>query len=60
MSLGYRDGVITRNEAREILGFAPVADGSDFKEGKKLSERPLSPRPQQQINEGDKGGTSDE
>ena len=60
VSLGYRDGVITRNEAREILGFAPVPDGTGFKEGKNLSERPLSPRPQQQINEGDKGDTSDD
>ncbi len=60
VSLGYRDGIITRNEAREILGFEPVSEGADFKEGKKLSERPISPRPQQEINEGDKGGTSNE
>tara|TARA_R110001592_G_scaffold89703_2_gene263636 strand:+ start:5550 stop:6953 length:1404 start_codon:yes stop_codon:yes gene_type:complete len=47
VSLGFRDGIITRDEAREMLGFPEgITDG--FKDGGQTGTRPISPRPQQQ------------
>lgn len=45
-SLGFRDGILTREEARVILGLPQSGDG-DFKEDGRGGERPNSPRPQE-------------
>ena len=47
VSLGFRDGIITRDEAREMLGF-PEGITEGFKDGGQTGTRPISPRPQQQ------------
>lgn len=47
VSLGFRDGIITRDEAREMLGF-PEGITSGFKDDGQAGTRPISPRPQQQ------------
>jgi len=62
VSLGFRDGIITRDEAREMLGF-PEGIEKGFKDDLAVKEqgspRPISPRPQEQ-DKGDGGGTEDE
>ena len=57
VSLGFRDGIITRDEAREMLGF-PEGITEGFKDGGQSGTRPISPRPQQQDT--NSGGEPDD